>query len=1072
MNTLGLKIQTVTQYLYLTVLILSFYGGYAQPAGFVNEKVADTYGAISFNFLPDGRILLLEKDGTILIGDPTMPKPITMNTYMQVPNVNDEYEAGLLNITLDPDFESNNFFYVMYSHIAEKKRRVSRFTHEEKGGGLSSTGDPGSELVLWQDTEPVYTNGHLGGAMGFGNDGKLYFAVGDGFKTDGTSQKPETSFGKVHRINSDGSIPGDNPFFDNTSGMFNSSGVLKSIYAFGLRNPFKGSVDPVSNRMFIGEVGGNFGQAHEDLHRVDLGTSGNADLGTNYGWPNCGESGRNGDGSCSNPAYEDPVFTYETYPNGGVIGNGASITAGTVYRGNVYPSQYQGAFFFGDYVRSFIKYLTLDGAGNVTGEYTFQNNAGKAVDVRQGPDGMIYYLEAFPNSSLAGGELHRYLYNAANQPPLCVDVDVDPTEINPGETVSFKATANDPNGDPMTYEWNFGDGSTQSGNVPGNGQLPPIFHQYPNAGSYTAQLQLSDGNFNVFCDPITITVGSPPEATILKPNPAYLFRADDALEFEGDVQGGTPPYSYSWTVELWHDEHTHPTNVTNFAGAQGIFIVPHDDHSYAGNVGFRFYLTVTDGNGLKDTEVVSLDPEKIDITVNTNQPGNGLKVSFDGVPLETPTIIDQMIGYHQVLEAPLTQCIDGVSYTFTGWSDGETSNQRTYITPENDVTLVANYSQGSSLPTGWFNEDIGFVAAAGNLCFDSQGTFSVSGSGEGIQGVDDEFHFVYRSCAGDAEIVARVLDVEATDDWARSGVMIRESLDDQSPSTFLALNSQGDMSWHSRTTQGDGASWNQTGNTAAPHWLRITRTDDDFAYAHSTNGISWTNIGTVTIDMGEDSYIGLAHTSQEDGILGTGQFANVSYTCVDNNGGVFPVELLSFTGKEMEESIALNWETSMELNNNYFTLEKSLDGTTFEHVARVSSQGNSNSLQRYQAIDENPIPGRNIYRLRQTDLDGSTKKLEIIEVYYNQLSPQYVRAYPNPIRSGETLNVEIDVLSRGTVSFQIVNLLGQVMKQKEVRLASGRHQVSLDTQDLEEAYYTLIIQDGSAKRIRKLVVKK
>lgn len=1071
MNNKGVVLRKFTQYLCLAFLSLNFLSVWAQPAGFVNEKVADTNGAISFNFLPDGRVLVLEKDGTILIGDPTQAKPITLNTYMQVPNVNDDYEAGLLNLVLDPNFSSNNFFYVIYSHTS-KYRRVSKFTHQENSGGLSSTGDAGSEQVLWQDTEPVYTNGHLGGAMGFGNDQKLYFVVGDGFKTDGVSQNLGSSFGKVHRINGDGSIPGDNPYNDGTPGLYNGSGVLKSIYAYGIRNPFKGNVDPNTNRMFVGEVGGNGGDAHEDLHRVELGTGGSANAGTNYGWPYCGESGRNGDGSCSSPAYEDPIFAYKTYPSGGQVGTGASITAGVVYRGSVYPGQYQGAFFFGDYVRKFIKYLTLDGSGNVTGEFTFENDAGKSVDVRQGPDGMIYYLKAEPGSSLGPGALHRYLYNASNQPPLCINVTATETEIDPGEAIGFDAQVDDPNGDPMTYEWDFGDGIKVTGNVPGNDIIPTKWHTFNDAGTYTAQLKLSDGNFDVFCDEITITVGSPPVATINSPTVGDKFIADDVIVFDGSATGGTPPLVYTWSVELWHDEHTHPTNVTNFVGSTGTFTVPHDDHSYAGNVGYRFYLTVTDDNGLSDTEVVSIDPDKIDITVNTNQPAAAIKINIDGVPLETPLVVDQMIGYHQTLEAPITQCVDGVSYQFLNWSDGESSNQRVYVTPNSDVTLTANYTQGAILPQGWLNQDIGFVAAAGGLCYDSQGIFSVSGSGEGIQGIDDEFHYVYRSCEGDAEITARIIDVENTADWARSGVMIRETLSDQSKSIFLDLAAGGNMSWHIRAQENNGSSWNQNGGVTAPHWLKITRTGDDFTYSHSTNGLSWSDLGTVNIEMDDDIFIGLAHTSQNDGIVGIGQFDNVSYTCVDNTGIVFPVELLNFNGREVAQSIVLDWQTSLEENNDFFLVERSVDGRKFNTLAKVSSKGNGEGRQTYTTTDSDPRPGINYYRLRQRDLDGKMTTLKVIEVNYNHLSADFARVYPNPVRSGELVNVELDIIERGDVAFEIVNMLGQTMSINTFSLNAGRHEVQLPVDKLSEGYYTIVIRNNTQKLIRKMAVKK
>lgn len=1039
---------------------------FAQPAGFVNEKVADTYEAIGFNFLPDGRVLILEKSGTIRIGDPSASKPIATSVYMTVTNINTNFESGLLSIEVDPNFSSNNYFYLFYSY-GDKKRRVSRFEHQENSGGLSSTGNYGSELLLWEDTEPAYKSGHMGGAMVIGNDGKIYFATGDGFETDGPSQDYSSSFGKLHRINTDGTIPPDNPFYDGTPGIYNSSGTLKSIFALGLRNPFRGGFDPVNNRMLIAEVGGNQNDAHEDIHSAYLGTGGGSSAGKNYGWPQCGEFNRNGDGSCVDSWIDDPIFAYRTYPSGGgQVGTGGAVIGGSTYRGGVYPGNYDGAFFYGDYVREFMKYLTFDGSGNVNGDYTFQNNIGKTVEIRTGPDGLLYYLRADAGASLADGSLHRYLYNAANSAPGCTWIDISETEIDPGETISVEVHASDPDGDPMTYEFEYGDGATSNGTVPGNGQIPIQYHNYSAAGTFTLKIKISDGNFDFLCTETEITVGSPPVANIVSPtqfDPGFV--ANDVIVFAGSATGGSGGLTYKWTVEFVHDTHTHPTNVTNFLGQTGTFTIPDDDHGFHGNTGYKFILTVSDGFGLEGQDEITIWPDEVDITLNANV--SQIDISVNGIPTPTPQTFDEMKGFQLALEAPISQCVSGVNYEFMGWSDGESANSRVLIVPSSNTTITANYSASSSLPSGWNTQDIGFVAATGSLCFDAGGVFAVSGSGEGIQGIDDEFHFVYQTCEGDAEIIAQVSSIENIDDWSRAGLMIRDDLTDDTKSTFIGLAANGNMSWHTRTAVGANSSWSQSGGIGAPKWLKITRLGDDFLYAYSENGINWTDVGQVTVDMDDEIYLGLAVTAQDDGQLALGEFTNVSFSC-DNNIGIFPVELQSFSGYVQGEDIVLDWLTNNEEGNDFFTLERSLDGQLFEVLGKVQGQGPLGG--KYSYTDINPVVGSNFYRLKQTDLDGQTVSLETIEVVFGKLDPGFIRLFPNPTNPDASTRLELDLLGNGHTKISLVNSIGQTIKTQKTSLSSGRHQFDITTEGLKPGYYMVIVEQGLTRKTAKLII--
>jgi glucose/arabinose dehydrogenase len=372
----------------------------APPVDFTNELVAGGLSLpTSIIFLPDGRMLIAEKGGTILIADPASI-PATPSAYMTISDIATAGEQGLLDIALDPDFLSNGWFYAYYAHATSQRFRIARFDH------LGATGDPASETLIWEDTSP-FTGicCHHGGSINFGPDGKLYLTTGDEFDNF-SAQSLSSTAGKVLRMNPDGSVPADNPFVDGPGGNEDH------IWAYGFRNAFRARWDLPTGRFFIGEVGGNNQEvAWED---INLGVA-----GANYGWPIC-------EGFCSNPAFTDPLYAY---PH---LGLGASLTGGVVYRGGVYPTEYDEVYFFADYVRGWLHYLTFDAFGQVTADLEFDPAVGSVVDIKQGPGGEIYYCE------LIAGEVRRYAYDAGN--PTAVD---DRAYVDQSGAVAIDVLAND-----------------------------------------------------------------------------------------------------------------------------------------------------------------------------------------------------------------------------------------------------------------------------------------------------------------------------------------------------------------------------------------------------------------------------------------------------------------------------------------------------------------------------------------------------------------------------------------------------------------------------------------------------
>src|SRR6185369_13937691 len=194
------------------------------PTGFTVTQIAT--GMISVTrmaVLPDGRILVCEQSGKIRVIENGV---LRATPYLTI-DADSFSEHGLLGITLDPGFSTNQFFYVYYTaKTPNVHNRVSRFT------AGATVADPASEVVLFDMDESTGPLGwHQGGNVDFGTDGKLYIAVGDD-RNGANSQAFTTLFGKILRINKDGSIPSDNPFFDTTTGNY------RAIWALGLRNPY------------------------------------------------------------------------------------------------------------------------------------------------------------------------------------------------------------------------------------------------------------------------------------------------------------------------------------------------------------------------------------------------------------------------------------------------------------------------------------------------------------------------------------------------------------------------------------------------------------------------------------------------------------------------------------------------------------------------------------------------------------------------------------------------------------------------------------------------------------------
>ncbi len=426
-------------------------------------------GPSGFEIAPDGRIFVLERSGKIKIvkNGQLLPTP-----FADLPS-EDTGDRGLIGIAFDPDFGVSNHFVYFYYTGHDLLNHLVRFS------AATNVGADGP-FELFRTSSPSNLL-HVGGSIRFGPDGKLYFAVGD--NGQGTNaQDLSNPHGKILRINKDGSIPDDNPFAG-------EPGKLGAIWAYGMRNPWRFQFDSATGRLYDGDVG-DF--SSEEVNRIVKGG--------NYGWPLH-------EGVCqSNCAgFIDPSFAY---PH---AGESAAITAGPVYRGQMFPPEYQGNFFFGDYARGFIRNADLDANGDVTAVHEFDEQAGSVVDLKVAPDGSLYYITYFP------GALYRVTYNTGSHVPVA-NAAADVTKGVEPLTVHFSsAGSRDPDGDALSFSWDFGDGTSSTEENP--------TQTYSQKGVYTARLRVSANGDESVAQPIVIQVGLPPELTVSAPTVGQLYRA-------------------------------------------------------------------------------------------------------------------------------------------------------------------------------------------------------------------------------------------------------------------------------------------------------------------------------------------------------------------------------------------------------------------------------------------------------------------------------------------------------------------------------------------------------------------
>lgn len=291
------------------------------------------------------RVFIVEQAGRIKVF-PNSSNALLAKEYLNITDrVSSGGEKGLLGLAFHPDYETNGYFYVNYTNATSTV--ISRFQVTSN----PDSADKNSEFLILTFTQP-YSN-HNGGWIGFGpDDGNLYIATGDGGSggdPQNNAQRINTFLGKILCLDVDGgtpyAIPSTNPFVDSTNAQ-----VKKEIYAWGMRNPWRCSFDPVTGWLWAGDVG------QGEWEEIDLIVN-----GKNYGW-RCYEGNHPYNTSgCNYPEYIFPIWEYGHGPE-------CSLTGGYVYRGPSVPGL-EGKYIYGDYCSSKIWSLEYDGITPTVNQY-------------------------------------------------------------------------------------------------------------------------------------------------------------------------------------------------------------------------------------------------------------------------------------------------------------------------------------------------------------------------------------------------------------------------------------------------------------------------------------------------------------------------------------------------------------------------------------------------------------------------------------------------------------------------------------------------------------------------------
>jgi glucose/arabinose dehydrogenase len=315
-------------------------------------------------FLPDGRLLVTERSGSLRILDTNneLSEPL-----QGTPKVFARGQGGLLDVALDPDFENNRLVYLSFSEPGQNNTASTAF-----GRGKLENDQIRNFKVIFRQEPKVNGPNHFGGRIVFSSDDELFLTLGERFKFD-PAQDLSNHLGTIVRINKDGTIPDDNPFTEQQ----NARG---EIWSYGHRNIESAAIDPNTNTLWIAEMGPKGG---DELNLIEPGK--------NYGWPVV-SWGNNYDGSKipnppTRPEFTDAVIHWTSVISPGMI----------FYTGSMFPDWQNSALIGGLSAKGIVR-VNINGQ---QAEEAERIDLGARIrDVEQAPDGSVYVLTDQDNGNV------------------------------------------------------------------------------------------------------------------------------------------------------------------------------------------------------------------------------------------------------------------------------------------------------------------------------------------------------------------------------------------------------------------------------------------------------------------------------------------------------------------------------------------------------------------------------------------------------------------------------------------------------------------------------------------------
>jgi len=400
-------------------------------------------------------------------------------------------------------------------------------------------------------------------------------------------------------------------------------------------------------------------------------------------------------------------------------------------------------------------------------------------------------------------------------------------------------------------------------------------------------------------------------------------------------------------------------------------------------------------------------------------------------------------------------------YLFRVQAVCDSINKSDYSASAGFTTLECNINC-DPLPTRWSTQDIGNVGVSGAACYNSTtATFELKGSGTDISGNNDEFRFAYKTLVGDAEIVARVFDLDSINKLTKCGIMVRETLAEGSRNVYLAVTGGNGVMFRYRGTT-DSATTNikTVAGIKAPYGLKIVVSGSTYTAYISPDGSSWTKVGnTINAKFGNGTpvYAGIAITSHDNTKLTTSHVDNYAIT-----GGTLDLKLISFTGRlTLSKAIALDWTTTRETKTGYFVVERTKDFWNYQSIDTVIAENNGEFTQNYEATDVKATEGVNYYRLKMVGMDGKISYSSIAAV--KVVSGRLPLMYPNPANTYVNITQGTELIRHIT----IYNIVGKTV----VKLSNTNSKdIKIPTYSLANGLYYVEIRTPGAVYREKLVV--